>query len=587
MPRHNRHLRGIWAQENMSRALEAVRSGMAIYRASITFDVPRRTLRRYLEENKEIKASLGRKPVLSTEQESELSQRIVRLSQVGYPLTPRVLRACVYRYAKTNNLTNPFRNDKEMAGRYWLRGFLSRNPQIRPRTAQNLNPARAQKLNPYIVKDHFSKLEVVLKELDIIDKPERIFNLDEKGCRLCLHHKQKVLAEKGARRVHSVGNEHGENVTIVACANALGTAVPPMILFKGKRMKPEWKDMLPPGSEALMTQKGSMTIATFCAWIEHFSKFKPNGKCLLIFDGAKCHLDYTILETATRYDVTLYCLPSNTTHELQPMDKAVFRAFEYYWEDEVQKYLSIHKGHTITKQRFGSIFTKVWDRTMTPGNIKSGFEATGIYPFNKDAIPEIAFAPSSVTAIRNHDEQAEAANAQVPLVTTVSPTINNQPTTSGLQRQKTAKKQLRVIEDSSDSDIDLSLHDESSDEYSDIHEDNDSSADVSFKEMLTTPDEVYTKRKTPRKPAINCKAQVIKKDLFDASTRNVNVTDKRVSKKNKNSNNKESWYCKLCREDRVADMRLCTKCLSYVHEECVGLTGRDKLKVFLCPSCET
>ncbi|XP_018572498.1 uncharacterized protein LOC108911908 [Anoplophora glabripennis] len=232
--------------------------------------------------------------------------------------------------------------------------------------------------------------------MDIIDKPERIYNIDEKGCRLCVNHQQKVLAQKSSRRIHFIGNEHGENVTIVSCGNALGVTIPPVILFIGKRMKREWKDALPPGSDAFMTTKGSMTVSTFCSWLEHFAKYKVAGPCLLIFDGAKCHLEYSIVEKAAEFDITLYCLPSNTTHELQPMDKAVFRPFEYYWDEEVLKYLSVHRGQFITKQRFGMIFSKVWDKALTPANIKSGLAATGIYPFNKDVIPETAYAPSTV-----------------------------------------------------------------------------------------------------------------------------------------------------------------------------------------------
>ncbi|KAK9886274.1 hypothetical protein WA026_015785 [Henosepilachna vigintioctopunctata] len=51
------------------------------------------------------------------------------------------------------------------------------------------------------------------------------------------------------------------------------------------------------------------------------------------------------------------------------------------------------------------------------------------------------------------------------------------------------------------------------------------------------------------------------------------------SKKSKNG-----WYCYVCEEDRIADMRLCFLCLTYVHEECVGLTKEDTDK-FVCSRC--
>ncbi|CAH1966940.1 unnamed protein product [Acanthoscelides obtectus] len=40
---------------------------------------------------------------------------------------------------------------------------------------------------------------------------------------------------------------------------------------------------------------------------------------------------------------------------------------------------------------------KVWDKAATPANVKAGFEATGIFPFNPDRIPEEEYAPSIPT----------------------------------------------------------------------------------------------------------------------------------------------------------------------------------------------
>ncbi|CAG9765755.1 unnamed protein product [Ceutorhynchus assimilis] len=47
----------------------------------------------------------------------------------------------------------------------------------------------------------------------------------------------------------------------------------------------------------------------------------------------------------------------------------------------------------------------------------------------------------------------------------------------------------------------------------------------------------------------------------------------------------ESWYCKGCQEDRVADMRLCVICKCYLHDECLGLTKEDKIEGYICPYC--
>ena len=95
--------------------------------------------------------------------------------------------------------------------------------------------------------------------------------------------------------------------------------------------------------------------------------------------------------------MTLFCLPSNTTHELQPLDVAVFRSFEHHWDQEVLSFWRNWPERVLSKEMFGKIFTSVWTKCMTMANIQSGFRKCGINPFNKDVIPDYAFAPSDVT----------------------------------------------------------------------------------------------------------------------------------------------------------------------------------------------
>jgi hypothetical protein len=60
------------------------------------------------------------------------------------------------------------------------------------------------------------------------------------------------------------------------------------------------------------------------------------------------------METGEKYQISLYCLPSNTTHELQPLDEAVFRSFEYHWTDEVMLYWHYHSEISI-KEKINSV----------------------------------------------------------------------------------------------------------------------------------------------------------------------------------------------------------------------------------------
>ncbi|CAH0730218.1 unnamed protein product, partial [Brenthis ino] len=347
--------RATWSDESLRAAVNDVRSGrLSTYKASAQYGVPRRTIRNHLKSGI-LHKSLGRNAIFTKEQEKDFVCRIIKFSDIGIPLTPKMIRIQAFAFCEKFNIDNNFNKKTGLAEKAWLRLFLKRNPSLAKRKAQFLNPARAQKLNKVIVAHHFHEVRKLYDELDLHYHPEKIYNMDEKGCRLTLYHQQTVIAQKGAKRAHMLGSEHGENVTLVGCVNAIVNPIPPIIFLKGKRKKPEYDDNLPVGSIVHMAPKGSMTTELFIVFIEHLAKYKTPGKCLLIFNGAKYHLDFRIAETAEKHDIVLYCLPSNTTHELQPLDKACYKPFESYWDQEVLQYMYQTQAQKITKTRFNAI----------------------------------------------------------------------------------------------------------------------------------------------------------------------------------------------------------------------------------------
>lgn len=382
-----------WDEDNLRRAMEAVQDNqLSTNAAAFQFNIPRRTLRNHLVSGNSTKI-IGKTTILTKQLETDLSQRIKRFAKVGVPLTPKFIRKQAFLFCERFKIKHSFNMSTRLAGRKWLKMFLARNPSISKRKPELINPARAQKMNKPIVKHHFEEVKKLYEELDINAHPERLYNMDEKGCRITVHKQTAVVAEKGNARVHLVAPEHAENVTIAMCVNAVGIAIPPMIIFKGIRCRSELASNLPPGTKVSMVPKGSLTSSLFVEFIQHLAQYKVPGKCLLIFDGAKCHLSYEALEEADKNNIALYCLPSNTTHELQPLDKSVNRSFEHHWDEEVLNYLRNSKERTLNKAAFNKIFSRIWPKCMTQTNITNGFKVTGLYPLDPDVIPEDSYAP--------------------------------------------------------------------------------------------------------------------------------------------------------------------------------------------------
>jgi len=86
----------------MENAFQAVRNGMSQRVAAAAFNIPRRTLRNHLTSGSTEKC-MGRKSVLTVEQEQSLVQRIKRFSDVGMPVTVSMLESYAYRFCEKIN----------------------------------------------------------------------------------------------------------------------------------------------------------------------------------------------------------------------------------------------------------------------------------------------------------------------------------------------------------------------------------------------------------------------------------------------------------------------------------------------------
>ena len=73
--------------------------------------------------------------------------------------------------------------------------------------------------------------------------PNRIYNMDESG--MPLDHKlPKVVARKGTRKVHCHTSGNKSQITVLVCANAAGSVVPPMVIFEGQRFSADAIEMM-------------------------------------------------------------------------------------------------------------------------------------------------------------------------------------------------------------------------------------------------------------------------------------------------------------------------------------------------------
>lgn len=314
-----------------------------------------------------------------------------------------------YRFAEALNIKHKFDNETKMAGEQWFKSFMERNPELTIRQSEGLSMARAKGLKREEVKKFFDLLTKILKNNDLWDKPERLYNMDETGIQLN-NKAGKVVAEKGKRNINSVTSaEKGETLTVVACCNAVGNYLPPVVIIKGVNKKPEFEEGLPEGSQVYMSKKSAyINTELFYKWLtEHFIPNKPNGKVLLILDGHSSHSSAPdMLQKAADNDVILLCLPGHTTSALQPLDRAVFKPFKQRFNDETNLYIRSNPTSKISRYNIGPLIRNAWVKGCTASNAISGFRGTGIFPKNMDALPSDTFLISDASTILPQTSQS-------------------------------------------------------------------------------------------------------------------------------------------------------------------------------------
>ena len=106
-----------------------------------------------------------------------------------------------------------------------------------------------------------------------------------------LEHKlPKTIALKGTKKVRQITSGNKTQITVLGCVNATGTAMPPMVVFTGKRLNHELCEGEIPGTLYGTSDSGWMDQELF------YEGFKPfsHACCplLLLLDGHSPH--YTL-----------------------------------------------------------------------------------------------------------------------------------------------------------------------------------------------------------------------------------------------------------------------------------------------------
>ena len=240
-------------------------------------------------------------------------------------------------------------------------------------------------------------------------------------------------------------------MTVCVAVNAIGSVMPPMLIFPRKKFRDHFIAQGPVGCVGAGNASGWMDRDTFYATMEHFVKVAKPSKdrpVLLLLDNHDSHLSVRVLEYAKANGVVMLSFPPHCSHKLQPLDCSIFGPLKNYLPGTMDTWMSTHPGQTMTIYDLPPCLTAVWHKALTPSNCVNGFKVAGIWPVNPLIFNEDDFAPSTVTDREQPPATSSAAIAEAEPPSDAAP-LHIQPSsgdsTNNVQREL-LKRYLTDIE---------------------------------------------------------------------------------------------------------------------------------------------
>lgn len=398
-------VRGSIPRDILQRVAVEIENGRTIRGVATEFNINRMTLKRYITKRATnpdaitgYQAVAASKIIFKSEMEQDLANHIKLLADMFHGLSVQKCCALAYNFAVSNGLTIPdswTKNGK--AGTDWWLAFRSRQ-HLAVRSPEATSFARSSAFNRPVVNQFYDNLATVMDANHF--KPEDIFNCDETGCTTVQRPKQ-IVTEQGRKQVGSITSaERGELVTVVYTVSAAGNVIPPMFIFPRVNYKDHFIRGAPPGSIGRATRSGWINEDIFVEYVQHIIRnvrCSPDHKILLIMDNHESHISLKVIDLAKANGIILLTIPPHTSHRMQPLDKSVYGPFKAAYNRAMDGWLRSNPGKTVTIYDIPSVVNEAQMSAIIARNIISGFQSTGIYPYNRELFSDVDFAPAMTT----------------------------------------------------------------------------------------------------------------------------------------------------------------------------------------------
>ncbi|KAH9231988.1 hypothetical protein K456DRAFT_1914359 [Colletotrichum gloeosporioides 23] len=219
-------------------------------------------------------------------------------------------------------------------------------------------------------------------------KPANRYNMDETGILEGKGDNGLVLGRAATKSVRKKQPRSQAWVSIIECISAVGKALHPLVIYKGKKVQQQWfpLDLNPYNRwEFTATENGWTTDDTAVKWLQRVflpqtRPSQPDQVRLLILDRHRSHTTTDFMWECYTNNIHLLFLPPHTSYILQPLNQSVFSPINAAYRKELSYLTQWNDSTIIGKRNFITCYQKARLAGLTESNIKSGWKYTGLWP---------------------------------------------------------------------------------------------------------------------------------------------------------------------------------------------------------------
>ena len=276
-------------------------------------------------------------------------------------------------------------------GRNWVSNFTKHHDSIKTSFSQCYDYQCAKCEDPKTIKEWFDLVQIPIMQYGIAFKD--IYNFDETGYAMGLCSTAKVVTRAsmyGRCQVIQPGNR--EWVTSIECVNSTGWVLPPCIIFKGSVHIEGWyqEPKLPANWRIEVSPNGWTSDQIGLHWLQNVfipgtNSCRTGRYCLLVLDGHGSHLTPEFDKACSENDIIPICMPPHSSNYCQPLDVSCFAPLKKAYGNLIQNWMRQGFNH-MDKLDFLDAYPDARKQAFSMDNIKNGFRATGLVPYNPEEV---------------------------------------------------------------------------------------------------------------------------------------------------------------------------------------------------------